>query len=188
MKADFTRTGRRTFKGILHDGVKAMERYYRNNFADGARQDSIDLLLGNYCVKPGEGVSVPCPLSTNKVSPENLALLALLVAGCTVLLVALCIPATRIVVWTQVYYWIAWCLVLLYGGILFRARGTEFVDNPELIKPLKGRLVKMHTGPPIQRMCSRAILMWTCSSRQCVRNINATLGVTRGIARQAPSG
>jgi hypothetical protein len=46
MKSGFTRTGKRTFGGLVDDGVKAVTRYYLNNFQDGAKQDSIDLMTG----------------------------------------------------------------------------------------------------------------------------------------------
>jgi hypothetical protein len=52
------------------------------------RQDGVDLLLGNYAVNPAEGVSVPSPLEVHKVAPENLAMLALLVAIGAVLLLS----------------------------------------------------------------------------------------------------
>lgn len=48
LKVDFTRTGKRTIKGMFSDGVNSCMRYYINNFTDGVKQDSIDLLLGNY--------------------------------------------------------------------------------------------------------------------------------------------
>jgi len=57
LKTDFTRTGKRTFMGLLQDGVNSMVRYWKNNFMDGKRQDSIDLLLGNFVVT--EQVSSP---------------------------------------------------------------------------------------------------------------------------------
>jgi len=38
LKSDFTRTGKRTRKGLLEDGVKSTMRYIKNNFFDGARQ------------------------------------------------------------------------------------------------------------------------------------------------------
>ena len=44
------------------DGINSMIRYYKNNFADGFRQDAIDLFLGNYHIDPNEGKSVKCPL------------------------------------------------------------------------------------------------------------------------------
>ncbi len=38
LKADFTRTGQRTFAGLMRDGLNASMRYFKNNFADGFRQ------------------------------------------------------------------------------------------------------------------------------------------------------
>jgi hypothetical protein len=52
LKVDFTKTGKRTFKGMFNDGVNSMMRYYINNFTDGIKQDSIDLLLGYYRPDP----------------------------------------------------------------------------------------------------------------------------------------
>lgn len=48
LKTDFTRTGRRTRQGVLADGWNSARRYYLNNFRDGQRQDSLDLLVGNH--------------------------------------------------------------------------------------------------------------------------------------------
>lgn len=62
LKTDFTRTGKRTKQGLLKDGMNSLTRYYKNNFNDGFRQDAIDLFLGNYFVREGEGASLPCPL------------------------------------------------------------------------------------------------------------------------------
>ncbi|KAI3665273.1 hypothetical protein L6452_43897 [Arctium lappa] len=50
LKGDFVRFGRRTIKGILKDGWNALMRYYLNNFVDGTKQDSIDLVHGHYIV------------------------------------------------------------------------------------------------------------------------------------------
>lgn len=46
MKSGFTRTGVRTFGGLIDDGIKAVMRYYLNNYHDGAKQDAIDLFTG----------------------------------------------------------------------------------------------------------------------------------------------
>jgi phosphatidylinositol 4-phosphatase len=48
LKVDFTKTGKRTIKGMINDGVNSVMRYYINNFKDGFKQDAIDMLLGNY--------------------------------------------------------------------------------------------------------------------------------------------
>lgn len=66
LKTDFTRTGKRTKMGLLKDGSNSLTRYYKNNFNDGFRQDAIDLFLGNYAVKDGEGLTVQCPLVIQK--------------------------------------------------------------------------------------------------------------------------
>ena len=48
LKTDFTRTGKRTKAGALADLSNSITRYFRNNYADGPRQDAYDLFLGNY--------------------------------------------------------------------------------------------------------------------------------------------
>jgi phosphatidylinositol 4-phosphatase len=46
LKGDFTRTGKRTRKGALDDGMNSLQRYYLNNFLDAARQEGVDILVG----------------------------------------------------------------------------------------------------------------------------------------------
>jgi hypothetical protein len=46
LKGDFTRTGQRTKKGALDDGLNSLQRYYLNNFMDADRQEGMDLLVG----------------------------------------------------------------------------------------------------------------------------------------------
>ena len=46
LKTDFTRTGKRTWKGALDDGKNAIQRYYINNFCDGYNHDCLDVALG----------------------------------------------------------------------------------------------------------------------------------------------
>lgn len=47
LKGDFTRTGTRTKRGALDDGLNSLQRYYLNNFIDADRQEGMDLLAGN---------------------------------------------------------------------------------------------------------------------------------------------
>eukprot|EP00562_Extubocellulus_spinifer_P002017 CAMPEP_0178474686 /NCGR_PEP_ID=MMETSP0696-20121128/2728_1 /TAXON_ID=265572 /ORGANISM="Extubocellulus spinifer, Strain CCMP396" /LENGTH=1086 /DNA_ID=CAMNT_0020101943 /DNA_START=333 /DNA_END=3593 /DNA_ORIENTATION=- len=47
LKGDFTRTGKRTRRGALDDGINSLQRYYLNNFIDADRQEGMDLLAGN---------------------------------------------------------------------------------------------------------------------------------------------
>jgi len=46
LKGDFTRTGKRTKKGALDDGMNSLQRYYLNNFLDADRQEGMDLMVG----------------------------------------------------------------------------------------------------------------------------------------------
>ena len=46
LKSDFVRTGKRTFKGNLQDGILSLTRYYINNLRDGYNQDCHDYFLG----------------------------------------------------------------------------------------------------------------------------------------------
>ncbi|KCV69883.1 hypothetical protein H696_03350 [Fonticula alba] len=46
LKTDITRTGKRTMRGALQDGINSLQRYLTNQFLDGRRQDAIDALLG----------------------------------------------------------------------------------------------------------------------------------------------
>ena len=47
LKGDFTRTGKRTKRGALDDGINSLQRYYLNNFIDADRQEGMDLLVGH---------------------------------------------------------------------------------------------------------------------------------------------
>ena len=44
LKTDFTRTGKRTYRGAIDDGINAVTRYYINNFTDGYFVDCLDFL------------------------------------------------------------------------------------------------------------------------------------------------
>ena len=44
LKTDFTRTGKRTRKGAIDDGVNSIKRFYINQFTDGYNQDALDFL------------------------------------------------------------------------------------------------------------------------------------------------
>ena len=46
-------SGKRTFGGLVDDGVKSGVRYVLNNFFDGHKQDALDLLTGTYTIKKG---------------------------------------------------------------------------------------------------------------------------------------
>ncbi|KAI4810520.1 hypothetical protein KUCAC02_013460 [Chaenocephalus aceratus] len=77
LKTDFTRTGKRTHWGLVMDGWNSMIRYYKNNFSDGYRQDSIDLFLGNYAPKDWKFLTLPIVM----VVAFSMCIICLLMAG-----------------------------------------------------------------------------------------------------------
>ena len=59
LKTDVVRIGKRTYRGMIQDGINSLTRYYINNFRDGRRQDSVTLWLGLY--KPSPHKASPFP-------------------------------------------------------------------------------------------------------------------------------
>lgn len=49
-----SRTGKRSTEGALQDGVNSVMRYVKNNFLDGSRQDSYDLVTGSWIPRKGQ--------------------------------------------------------------------------------------------------------------------------------------
>ena len=88
-----SRTGKRTKLGLLEDGRRSLIRYYKNNFADGLRQDSLDLFVGNHCVSPTEGVTHESPLAPLKPDQRYLALPIALALSLAMLTLSLIVPA-----------------------------------------------------------------------------------------------
>ena len=43
LKTDFTRTGKRTYRGAINDGINSVTRFYINNFTDGYYHDCLDI-------------------------------------------------------------------------------------------------------------------------------------------------
>jgi hypothetical protein len=131
LKTDFTRTGKRTYMGALQDGYNSAVRYLKNNFMDGFRQDAIDLFVGNYNVRPKEGVDVPSPLENRTMKRYAPALF---------LLVSFAIWAASFITYfwngdsppEYLMYILFWGLMTLGTGGYMVYFGTEFVDNPVL--------------------------------------------------------
>ncbi|XP_073234289.1 phosphatidylinositol-3-phosphatase SAC1-like isoform X1 [Porites lutea] len=130
LKTDFTRTGKRSTFGLVKDGLNSAIRYYKNNFADGFRQDSIDLFLGNYVVDTNEGISKPSPLETHR-DWRFMALPMILLLGFSMFVISVLIPSTDYgVQFLYVLFWGAAVMVTLYVVLYF---GNEYVDQPRLV-------------------------------------------------------
>ncbi|XP_019735514.1 phosphatidylinositol-3-phosphatase SAC1-B isoform X1 [Hippocampus comes] len=131
LKTDFTRTGKRTQWGLLMDGWNSMIRYYKNNFSDGFRQDSIDLFLGNFAVDEAD-------LATPLREPKDwkfLTLPIIMVVAFSMCIICLLMAGDT---WTETLaYVLFWgtASVVTCGLILFN--GRDFVDAPKLVQKEK---------------------------------------------------
>ncbi|KAK6463812.1 SacI homology domain-containing protein [Scheffersomyces coipomensis] len=129
LKTDFTRTGRRTKRGALADLQNSITRYIKNNYRDGARQDSYDLFLGEY--KPYQD-SLTSPF-IDKRPPYVQLLPYLMGTSLLVLLAILLYPRGSITSLNN--------LIIIGGCIFFNLRsiayvnrdGYQFVNWPKLL-------------------------------------------------------
>ncbi|XP_055709500.1 phosphatidylinositol-3-phosphatase SAC1 [Phlebotomus papatasi] len=134
LKTDFTRTGKRTKMGLIKDGINSLTRYYKNNFNDGFRQDGIDLLLGNYVIQDGEGISVPCPLNTHR-GWKYLTFPSVLMFAVAMFFASSVFPHEYNT--ENLLFLLFWgAMVGVSTAGIFRY-GMEFVDWPKLLPPIK---------------------------------------------------
>ena len=68
LKTDYTRTGKRSAKGVVADGVKSAQRYLQSSFNDDERQSAMDLFLGKFQLERRQKVDAVA--DTNKIRFE----------------------------------------------------------------------------------------------------------------------
>jgi len=123
LKNDFTRTGQRSLKGTLNDGLNSCIRYWLNNFKDGFRQDGFDLALGNYRVDKSKS-----PFRATGLKMEFI--LSVLLALVLLSLFAVAIGLSPF----PLYLWIIiWIVVIGALAHTFLKAGTQWVDKPRLV-------------------------------------------------------
>ncbi|EGW08360.1 Phosphatidylinositide phosphatase SAC1 [Cricetulus griseus] len=131
LKTDFTRTGKRTRLGLIMDGCNSLLRYYKNNFSDGFRQDSIDLFLGNYSVDELESHS---PLSVPR-DWKFLALPIIMVVAFSMCIICLLMAGDT---WTETLaYVLFWGVASIGTFFIILYNGKDFVDAPRLVQKEK---------------------------------------------------
>ncbi|KAJ8303637.1 hypothetical protein KUTeg_020033 [Tegillarca granosa] len=121
LKTDFTRLGKRTNFGLLMDGWNSLIRYFKNNFSDGFRQDSIDLILGNYEVEENEGISKQCPLQMPVI----------FVIAIAMSVISILLPDENVT--EQFMYVLFWGSASVVSMAMIYIFGVEFVDKPKLV-------------------------------------------------------
>ncbi|XP_026144845.1 phosphatidylinositol-3-phosphatase SAC1-A [Carassius auratus] len=131
LKTDFTRTGKRTHWGLVMDGWNSMIRYYKNNFSDGFRQDSIDLFLGNYTVDETDSLM---PLHMQK-DWKFLLLPVIMVVAFSMCIICLLMSGDT---WTETLaYVLFWGMASALTAAVIVVNGREFVDAPKLVQKEK---------------------------------------------------
>lgn len=134
LKADFTRTGKRTTYGLARDGINSLTRYYLNNFQDGFRQDSIDLFLGNYDIHKDDGKLIHQSLQ-EKLDMKYLALPIIALGTFSMLIMSLMIPGDSYQEqMTYILFWAFGTMVTLSVIIFY---GKEFVNAPKFVHKVK---------------------------------------------------
>lgn len=125
LKTDFTRTGKRTVRGPLQDGVNSIVRYVKNNYLDGSRQDGFDLFLGRYQVCQAN----PSPFQSSANWRVQLAL-GLFFSGLAIFFSLMCglIPSRFGLV-----VGLGFSLILSSVRLVV-LNGADFVDRPHLVK------------------------------------------------------
>ncbi|KAJ7139757.1 SacI homology domain-containing protein [Mycena epipterygia] len=129
LKSDFTRTSKRTRKGVMEDGVKSLLRYLKNNFFDGARQDGFDLVAGKWTPRKTPASSMflvtdPRPLITRSMPVVASFSLFMICAGLT-------LPRTSD--YSLFYYFMLWFTLLGLSLIFIFIHGIDYVSWPRLI-------------------------------------------------------
>ncbi|RDB28469.1 Uncharacterized protein C19F5.03 [Hypsizygus marmoreus] len=129
LKSDFTRTNKRTRKGLLEDGLKSVMRYLKNNYFDGARQDAFDLVTGAWIPRKSPAASLFLitdvrPLITRSVPVVASFSLFMICAGLTL---------PRSSDYSLFYYFMLWFTLLTISLVFILIHGIDYVSWPRLI-------------------------------------------------------
>ena len=116
-KTDFTKMGKRTVKGAVADVVYGVQRYVINNFLDGTKQNTMDLLLGKLSMK-----------SKHEIAWRFRALVVFLTILVGIVVVSWASARNS----EGLSYWALFSIPFVLLGKLVMAYGKSFVDRPIL--------------------------------------------------------
>ncbi|CAN6988848.1 unnamed protein product [Brassica rapa subsp. trilocularis] len=134
LKGDFVRYGHRTTQGVLKDGWSSLVRYYLNNFADGTKQDAIDLLQGHYIVAMSRDMApVPQKGGLEAVANFPVALAVVLISFWFATMSLK--QAGSDYKHKHLFFSLLWTGICVGVAALVRANGRIFCNRPRLHKP-----------------------------------------------------
>lgn len=134
LKTDFTRTGVRTKAGAIADASNSLTRYFRNNFADGPRQDAFDLFLGAHLPRAPSTV-VASRLFVDRRPPVVQAVPYVLIAAVLLELLAFLTPRGATAILVMRVFTLFWLLVGLWAAAFLLRYGILYVSWPRLNPP-----------------------------------------------------
>ncbi|RCH84508.1 hypothetical protein CU098_006519, partial [Rhizopus stolonifer] len=135
LKTDFTRTGQRTKAGALKDLQNSITRYVKNNFLDGNRQDSFDLILGNFNIQQDQPASAQKAAYTEK--PLRVRVVPYILAFALFMLLTNILHPSYSGFKSYAAYFLLllfWVSVLISGVRFALKHGDDFVQWPSLVK------------------------------------------------------
>lgn len=129
LKTDFTRTGKRTRSGAVKDFVNSASRYYQNNLADGPRQDSYDLILGNF--RPYM-TSIQSPFPDRR--PLYIQFMPTVIyAALTVLGATIVFPKDHFTSSKNLTFFLSAAIILIVAARFLIQNGLQYVNWPKLV-------------------------------------------------------
>ncbi|TFK76793.1 hypothetical protein BDN72DRAFT_783263 [Pluteus cervinus] len=131
LKSDFTRTNKRTRKGLLEDGVKSTVRYLKNNYFDGPRQDGFDLMTGVYVPRKSPSLSLFLITDTRPLLTRSMPL----VAWFSLFMICAGFTLPRTADYSRIYFFLVWLVVLALSLIFIVKNGIDYVSWPRLLPP-----------------------------------------------------
>ncbi|OQR69341.1 phosphatidylinositide phosphatase SAC1-like [Tropilaelaps mercedesae] len=134
LKADYTRTGKRTMLGVARDGWRSAVRYIKNNFFDGQRQDAIELILGNHRL---DEIDARRQLSRPQLPPD--VFLAPLVLAVLVFLLPLLVilgPSREQATTLLFFIVLLWAPSVAFLCFKIKANRMLYIDKPRWLKPI----------------------------------------------------
>lgn len=129
LKTDFTRTGERTYAGMLQDLSNSITRYVRNNLMDGPRQDGFDLFLGTYSVPESALGSLVVFVDRRPVVIQSMPY----VLAASIFMVLIATLTRRLpdaAVWPLRLFLIFWLVVGAYSFHFIYKHGMLYVSVP----------------------------------------------------------
>ncbi|KAF8649823.1 hypothetical protein AX16_005588 [Volvariella volvacea WC 439] len=131
LKSDFTRTNKRTHKGILEDGVKSIIRYLKNNYFDGPRQDAFDLMTGSYVPRKNPASAMFLVADTRPLLIRSMPL----VAWFSLFMICAGLTLPRSADYSRLTFFLIWLIFLVVALTFILINGISYVAWPRLIPP-----------------------------------------------------